>query len=240
MSAMNVSGVSAAPQSPPVPESSSQTAASQNSPRPERPSLYEMIQDAREKADAARDRYTVKSPVRYGDAPIEAYARLSRARTQAQVTSAAGYARRRILQLQSALRQDDGENAQQIKAAITQLRKAVSRAGKKKRNLAQEQLSERRRKKAEEAKQRQKAQRLRQELNKTRALRFIRENGYIHEAVIDSRLQSQLAATRLELRNQAQQLSAAAAPSLDAAVQGYAAAAPEAAAPDGGAICAQA
>lgn len=56
-----------------------------------RTSLTEMIQDAREKADAQREKFKLaKVTPRYGDAPLEAYARLSRAKTQSQVSSAAG------------------------------------------------------------------------------------------------------------------------------------------------------
>ena len=43
-----------------------------------RTSLTEMIQDAKEKADAQREKFKLaKTSPRYGDAPLEAYARLS-------------------------------------------------------------------------------------------------------------------------------------------------------------------
>ena len=60
-------------------------------------SITEMIRDAKEKADLHREKLERAKPTpRYGDAPMEAYARLSRARTVGEVSSAAGYARRRI------------------------------------------------------------------------------------------------------------------------------------------------
>ena len=91
-------------------------------------SVPEMIQEAREKADAHAEQLKKLAKVtpRYGDAPLEAYARISRARTPAQAGSAAGYARRRLIQLQSAARSDP-DHADEIKAAIaqTQDRKSV-------------------------------------------------------------------------------------------------------------------
>ena len=81
-------------------------------------SITEMIRDAKEKADLHREKLERAKPTpRYGDAPMEAYARLSRARTVGEVSSAAGYARRRIAQLQAA-RRSDPDHADQISAAI--------------------------------------------------------------------------------------------------------------------------
>ena len=199
-----------------------------------------MLREAREKAEERRDSLKLKSQTRYGDAPMEAYARLSRARTQAEVNAAAGYARRRLVQFQSALRWDSG-NAGPIKAAINQLQKAVSRAGKKKRDLEHERCIKLRQAKMEQENQRQKALRLRQELRRRQSMRAVRECGYFREAEIDNRLQSQLAETRMELRAQAQALSAAFQPQVDAALQQYAAqAAPAASAAPAAAISVQA
>ena len=95
-------------------------------------SLTEMIRDAKDNADAQREKFKLaKTTPRYGDAPLEAYARISRARTPSQAGSAAGYARRRLVQLQAAQRSDP-DHADQIKAAVSQLKKSVGRANKKK------------------------------------------------------------------------------------------------------------
>lgn len=186
------------------------------------PTLSEMMKDAKEKADARRDQFQrIKPKQRYGDAPIEAYARLARAKNQAGVNSAASYARRKIVQLQSAKR-TDSENARQIQGAINQLRKAVTRAGKKKKELMKEQAAEKRQVKLAKEKKLREARRQRQELRRTQALRSIRESGYVREAEVDSRMQSYISKTQLELRNQAQALSAKIEPSLEAAVQQYA------------------
>ena len=68
--------------------------------------LYEMMRDAREKADAVREKFnSLKPKPRYGDAPIEAYARLARARRQ-------------ITRLKAAKHQDP-DNAKRIQAAIS-------------------------------------------------------------------------------------------------------------------------
>lgn len=187
-------------------------------------SIYEMMRDAREQAEARRDQFKLPKNTRYGDAPMLAYAKLARARTPGEVTAASGYARRKIAQLQSALRSDP-DNKERIQAAIRQLQKAVHRAGRKQKDIQREKLSETRRKKALEEKDRQKAARLRQELSRTRALRSIRESGYIREAEMDDRTQEQLSAAKLELRTQLQELtSATAGVSAAAAVQQYAAA----------------
>ncbi|MDE6280199.1 MAG: hypothetical protein K2M15_00130, partial [Oscillospiraceae bacterium] len=157
---------------------------------------------------------------RYGDAPLEAYARISRARTQGQASSAAGYARRRISQLEAAQRSDP-DHADQIRAAVSQLKKAVSRANKKKLELSREQLSRARQKRLIQENKRREAQRIQQELRKNAAMRAIRESGYFQETEIANRQADQLTATKMELRMQAEQLGASAQRSLDAAVQGY-------------------
>ena len=69
------------------------------------------------------------------------------ARSTAQVNSATGYARRRLAQFKTALH-TDSENSARIKAAISQLQKAVNRGERKKKELNQERLTELRRAKA--------------------------------------------------------------------------------------------
>lgn len=202
-------------------------------------SVYEMMRDAREKAEARREQFQLPKNTRYGDAPMMAYAKLARARTPSEVTAASGFARRKIVQLQSALRSDP-DNKERIQAAIRQLQKAVNRAGRKQKDIQREKLTEARRKKAVEEKNRRKALQTRQELSRTRALRSIRESGYIREAEMDNRTQEQLSAARLELRTQLQELTASTAGvSAAAAVHQYAASqavtGTEAAVPEAGA-----
>ena len=187
--------------------------------------LLEMIRDAQEKAEAQREAMKLpKSSTRYGDAPLEAYARLARARSRMEVNAASGYARRRLAQFKTALR-TDSDNAAKIKAAINQLQKAVNRGERKKRELDREHLTEVRRKRAAKEDLKEKERRLRQELLRRKSQRIIRESGYMREAEISDRLASQLTATQMELRQQAQDLAAATSASLEAAVQQYAAAA---------------
>lgn len=183
--------------------------------------LVEMIRDAQEKAEAQREALKLpKSSTRYGDAPLEAYARLARARSRMEVNAASGYARRRLAQFKTALR-TDSDNAAKIKAAINQLQKAVNRGERKKRELDREHLTEVRRKRASKEELKEKERRLRQELVRRRSQRMIRESGYLREAEISDRLATQLTATQMELRQQAQDLAAAASTSVEAAVQQY-------------------
>lgn len=195
--------------------------------------LYEMMRDAKEKAEATREKFnSIKPKARYGDAPIEAYSRLARAKRPSEVTAAAGYARRQIARLKAA-KQTDPDNAKRIQAAINQLQKAVNRAGKKNQELNREKVSEARQKKLIEEKKTREARRQRQELRRKQAARAIRESGYIREAEIDNRMQDHLSATRMELQKQAQSLTASLQPSVEAVAQQYAAgsaAAPEASA----------
>ena len=184
-------------------------------------SLTEMIKDAKDKADAQREKFKLaKVTPRYGDAPLEAYARISRARTPSQAGSAAGYARRRLVQLESAARSDP-DHADQIKAAASQLKKAVGRANKKKLELNREQLAIARQKRMARENKRREEQRIRQELRKNAAMRAIRESGYFQEAEIANRQADQLTATKMELKAQAEQLGISTQTSIDAAVQGY-------------------
>ncbi len=195
-----------------------------------RASLTEMIQDAKEKADAQREKFKLaKATPRYGDAPLEAYARLSRAKTQSQVSSAAGYARRRIAQLEAAQRSDP-DHADQIRAAVGQLKKAVTRANKKKLEISREQLARARQKRMARENRRREEQRIKQELRRSQSMRAIRESGYFRETEVANRQADQLTATKMELRAQAEQLGVSATKSVDAAVQEYSAAVETAAA----------
>ena len=232
MKDMSVNGVAAAQQNwsreqqqaeaaPPAEGAGEDLSAALSRQEEEGRDLLEMIRDAQEKAEAQREAMKLpKSSTRYGDAPLEAYARLARARSRMEVNAASGYARRRLAQFKTALR-TDSDNAAKIKAAINQLQKAVNRGERKKRELDREHLTEVRRKRAAKEKER----RLRQELVRRRTQRMIRESGYMREAEISDRLATQLTATQMELRQQAQDLSAAASASLEAAVQHYTAAA---------------
>ena len=192
--------------------------------------LIDMIREAQEKADAQREAMKLpKNSTRYGDAPLEAYARLARARTSAEVNSASGYARRRLSQFKTALR-TDSDNAAKIKAAINQLQKAVTRGERKKRELSKEQLAELRRKRAAQQDKKNLELRLRQELHRKKSQRMIRESGYSREAEISNRLAAQVTATQMELRQQAQDLAAGSTLSVEAAAQQYTAASEAAAA----------
>ena len=192
--------------------------------------LVEMIRDAQEKAEAQREAMKMpKSSTRYGDAPLEAYARLARARNRMEVNAASGYARRRLTQFKTALR-TDSDNAAKIKAAISQLQKAVNRGERKKKELNQERLTELRRAKAAKEEEKEKEKLLRQEIRRRKSQRMVRESGYLREAEVSDRLAAHLTATQMELRQQAQSLTASTTASVEAAAQQYAAAGASAAA----------
>lgn len=245
---MGISSISAAPspvcqapiasQAPQTPQAA-QTAAPQTADAPaeqrdlvellreeqeKQPSLAEMMQEAREKAEEQSERFKLpRNSRRYGDAALTAYSKLARARTMGDVDAASGYARRQIAQFQSA-KHSDSDNAQRIEAAIRQLRKAVNRAGRKKRELSREKLTAARQKRLMKEKRLREAQRLRHQLKGQQAQRMIRESGYLREAEVDNRTQDQLAASRLELRQQMQQLNDQFGASLESAIAQYAAA----------------
>lgn len=187
------------------------------------PDLYEMMKDAREKAQATREKFNaIKPKPRYGDAPMEAYSRLARARRPSEVNAAAGYARRQIARLKAA-RQTDPDNAKRIQAAINQLQKAVQRAGKKNRDLNREKIAQERQKKLIQEKRTREARRQKQELLRKQAMRRIRESGYLREAEVDNRMQSQIAAVDMELREQARKLASSLQPSMESVARQYAA-----------------
>ena len=185
--------------------------------------ICEMMKEAREKADATRDKFnSIKPKPRYGDAPMEAYARLARAKRSSEVNAAAGFARRQIVRLQSAKRTDP-DNAKRIQAAINQLQKAVQRAGKKNRDLERERVAQARQKKLQQEKRSREARRQKQELLRKQAMRRIRESGYLREAEVDNRMQEHIAAVDMELREQAQKLASSFQPSMELVAKQYAA-----------------
>ena len=201
----------------------SQSAAQAAEKKDSGPDLYEMMRDAKEKADATREKFNaIKPKPRYGDAPMEAYARLARARRPAEVNAAAGYARRQIARLRAA-KQTDPDNAKRIQAAINQLQKAVQRAGKKNRDLERERVAQARQKKLQQEKRSREARRQKQELLRKQAMRRIRESGYLREAEVDNRMQAHIAAVDMELREQAQKLASSFQPSMELVAKQYAA-----------------
>lgn len=160
--------------------------------------LVEMMKEAREEAEALRKKFTLpKNGSRYSMAAVQAYAKLSRARSQADVSAAASYARRQLIQCKNALRQDP-DNSQRIQAAVRQLQSAVARASRKKRDLETERLDEVRRTNALRRKEKKKAAQLKNQLNRKRISRALRENGYLNGAVMDGMQQAQIAKARAE------------------------------------------
>lgn len=201
----------------------SQSAAQAAEKKDSGPDLYEMMRDAKEKADATREKFNaIKPKPRYGDAPMEAYSRLARAKRPSEVTAAAGYARRQIARLKAA-KQTDPDNAKRIQASINQLQKAVQRAGRKNRELNREKIAQDRQKKLMQEKRTREARRQKQELLRKQAMRRIRESGYLREAEVDNRMQNHIASVDMELREQAQKLASSIQPSMEAVAQQYAA-----------------
>lgn len=148
--------------------------------------LLEGLKQAREEVEKHREALKkLKTPVNCGDATMTAYSKLARARSKADVNAAAGYARRQILRLTAALHTSDGQT-QEIRAAISQLKKAVGRAGKKRMDLDREALMAKQRKAAAQRRQARKAASLQHELAKKRLSRTFRENAYLHEASISN------------------------------------------------------
>ena len=191
------------------------------------PDLAEMMKEAREKAAEREDMFKLpKNSRRYGDTAIIAYSKLARARSLGEVDAASGYARRQIAQLRAAKR-SDSDNADRIQAAINQLQKAVNRAGRKKREISQEKLTAKRHAKLEKEKRTREAKRLRHQLKCRQTQRMIRESGYLREAEVDNRFQDQIAASKLEMRNQMQELIDQTKVPVETAVQQYAAASAE-------------
>lgn len=160
--------------------------------------LVEMMKEAREEAEALRKKFTLpKNGSRYSMAAVQAYAKLSRARSQADVSAAASYARRQLIQCKNALRQDP-DNSQRIQAAVRQLQSAVARASRKKRDLETERLDEVRRTNALRRKEKKKTAQMKNQLNRKRTSRALRENGYLNGAVMDGMQQAQIAKARAE------------------------------------------
>ena len=191
------------------------------------PDLAEMMKEAREKAAEREEMFNLpKNRRRYGDTAIIAYSKLARARSLGEVDAASGYARRQIAQLRAAKR-SDSDNAGRIQAAINQLQKAVNRAGRKKREISQEKLTAKRHARLEKEKRTREAKRLRHQLKCRQTQRMIRESGYLREAEVDNRFQDQIAASKLEMRNQMQELIDQTKVPVETAVQQYAAASAE-------------
>lgn len=232
MSGMSISGAggspsctgrTAGPQAPSQKEQQALVDALREE-RESQPNLAEMMKEAREKAAEREKMFQLpKNSRRYGDTAMIAYSKLARARSLGEVDAASGYARRQIAQLRAAKR-SDSDNADRIQAAINQLQKAVNRAGRKKREISQEKLTARRQARLEKEKRTREAKRLRHQLKCRQTQRMIRESGYLREAEVDNRMQDQIAASKLEMRSQMQELMDQTRVSVETAAQQYAAA----------------
>ena len=193
--------------------------------------LTEMMKEARERVEEAKKKRDellkkTRSGRRYGDSAILVYSKLARARSAGEVDAASGYARRQIAQLKAA-KCSDSDNADRIQAVINQLQKAVNRAGRKKREISQEKLTAKRHARLEKEKRTREAKRLRHQLKCRQTQRMIRESGYLREAEVDNRFQDQIAASKLEMRNQMQELIDQTKVPVETAVQQYVAASAE-------------
>ena len=237
MSGMSISGVGGAagypgpsagrPPASPANEEQQALVDALREEQEDQPDLAEMMKEAREKAAEREDMFKLpKNSRRYGDTAIIAYSKLARARSLGEVDAASGYARRQIAQLRAAKR-SDSDNAGRIQAAINQLQKAVNRAGRKKREISQEKLTAKRHARLEKEKRTREAKRLRHQLKCRQTQRMIRESGYLREAEVDNRFQDQIAASKLEMRNQMQELIDQTKVPVETAVQQYAAASAE-------------
>lgn len=232
MSGMSISGAGGSPSctgrtaGPQAPSQKDQQALvdALREERESQPNLAEMMKEAREKAAEREKMFQLpKNSRRYGDTAMIAYSKLARARSLGEVDAASGYARRQIAQLRAAKR-SDSDNADRIQAAINQLQKAVNRAGRKKREISQEKLTARRQARLEKEKRTREAKRLRHQLKCRQTQRMIRESGYLREAEVDNRMQDQIAASKLEMRSQMQELMDQTRVSVETAAQQYAAA----------------
>ncbi len=160
--------------------------------------LPEMIRQSREQVQQHTRKFCFKSSTRYGDIPLEAYARLARARSRGQVGAAAGYARRQIYRLRSAVRSDP-ERAGEIRTAMRQLERAVLHAARKRRDLEREESMEHIRRRAEQEDRRREALRLQSELQRKKTARCIRERGYPYQAAAEQYLRARLEGERQDL-----------------------------------------
>ena len=174
----------------------------------QRETVGEALKRAREAAEEQREALDVEMPQRYGDAPLEAYARLAKARNVQEVSSAAGYVRRQIARLQAALGQDP-DNADAIRSALAQLRKAVNRCSRKKKDLQREMLLEQQRRRAQERQCQREMLRLKAEVQRRKKTRFIREGAYLQEAAIENQMQAYIAQTKAEMDQQIRQVAPA-------------------------------
>lgn len=182
--------------------------------------ILDQMEEARKKAQEMREKLKLpKNGTRYGLAAVEAYARLARARSQSQVSSAAGYARRQLGQMQTALRQDP-ENAGRIRAAIRQLQSAVTHASRKKRELEQERIDSARRARAKKERRPGKAKRIENEMRRKQEVRRVRDSGYVQNAVINAAQQEHIEQQRAAQREQLERIAGLGS-SASSAVEAY-------------------
>lgn len=145
-------------------------------------SYFEAMKKMQEQIDKLQNKFKVMNSNSALNAPVEIYSKLAKARSVAEVKSVASAARFKINKLKSMLRDCEDDEKIKINAAIRQLEKAITRSYRKVRDLSQENNLANERITAEINDKKSLVHQKKNELNRRRAIRHVRERAQIDEA----------------------------------------------------------
>lgn len=143
--------------------------------------LLDHMKRMQEKMDSIKENFKVKISNSMYNSPAEVYGKLAQTSTIPEVKSVVSMAEHKIYVLKSALSTCEKHERNKIKAAIAQLEKAVARAGGKVKDLIKEDNMKVDHKKAKMQNEERKAEKIKIELERQKAMRKSRETAQINE-----------------------------------------------------------
>ncbi len=143
--------------------------------------LMEDLKEKEFKVDQFKKKFKIKMNKSIYNAPAEVFMRLARAETVPGVKGVISNAHRKIFLLKSGLQSSDSQEKKKMRAAMAQVQKAINRAYGKIEALKNEENMKLKQKKSEKLGLQRKAEQIKAEYKKKKALRHSKEIAQIDE-----------------------------------------------------------
>ena len=187
--------------------------------------LFDWMREAQEKAKSRKKLFQVAASSSLYQSPMQTYARLSRARTEADVKNVLATAQQTVYQLKVAASLGDDSQKEKARAVLAQMQRAVIRGRRKIQDLGEERTIQQRQKRAERQMEQRRALHLALERRRRQSARHARESAAMNEATLWAYQQAEADRQKLEAQLRAEAAISVSDPSAGAAVSAEAAAA---------------
>lgn len=144
--------------------------------------LTDDLDKMQQEIDKIKNMFKIKVSKSTYSAPAEIFSRLARTATVPDVKTVISAAQHKIFVLKSVLRTCEKQRSNKIRAVIAQLEKSIHRANSKINALIGEEQKQWQQKNAEKLEQYRKAEQIKLELDRQKAMRRFRETAQINES----------------------------------------------------------